>query len=303
MQKITIWIAAARLRTLPLSVAGIIVGNGLAWLEGRFSVQIFLLAILTTIAFQVLSNFANDYGDGVKGTDNDNRLGPKRVLQQGLLTRKALKKGIQVTVLISMSLVLLLLISSFDASQWTKAIFFMFLGVASIVAAIKYTVGDSAYGYYALGDLFVFLFFGLVSVLGSYFLQAKSLPPLLILPAATIGLFSTAVLNLNNLRDMENDLSSNKRTVPLLLGFDRGRIYHAFLILMGFTLSSIFAFVKGETVSAFLPVLLLIPLGFHLIRVMRSKGGKSLDPELKVVALSTFFFAVLFVVGFYFDQI
>ena len=159
MQTISVWFAAARLRTLPLSVSGILVGNGVAWLEGSFSWSLFILALLTTIAFQVLSNFANDYGDGVKGTDNDQRLGPKRVLQQGLLTKAALKKGIQITAGVSLLFALSLIYLAFGSEDWGKALFFIALGLASIIAAIKYTIGDSAYGYYALGDLFVFLFF------------------------------------------------------------------------------------------------------------------------------------------------
>lgn len=299
MQTISVWFAAARLRTLPLSVSGILVGNGVAWLEGSFSWSLFILALLTTIAFQVLSNFANDYGDGVKGTDNDQRLGPKRVLQQGLLTKAALKKGIQITAGVSLLFALSLIYLAFGSEDWGKALFFITLGLASIIAAIKYTIGDSAYGYYALGDLFVFLFFGGVSVLGSYYLQTQLLPLTLILPAASIGLFSTAVLNLNNLRDMDNDRASNKLTVPLLLGYDKGRIYHSFLVITAFVLSSIYAFLNAESVFSYLFLLLFLPLGNHLIRVSKSKGGKSLDPELKVVAVSTFFFAIVFILGFY----
>jgi 1,4-dihydroxy-2-naphthoate octaprenyltransferase len=299
MQKISVWFAAARLRTLPLSVSGILVGNGVAWLEGSFSLSLFILALLTTIAFQVLSNFANDYGDGVKGTDNDQRLGPKRVLQQGLLTKAALKKGIQITAGVSLLFALSLIYLAFGSEDWGKALFFIALGLASIIAAIKYTIGDSAYGYYALGDLFVFLFFGGVSVLGSYYLQTQLLPLTLILPAASIGLFSTAVLNLNNLRDMDNDRASNKLTVPLLLGYDKGRIYHSFLVITAFVLSSIYAFLNAESVFSYLFLLLFLPLGNHLIRVSKSKGGKSLDSELKVVAVSTFIFAIVFILGFY----
>ena len=299
MQKISVWFAAARLRTLPLSVSGILVGNGVAWLEGSFSWSLFILALLTTIAFQVLSNFANDYGDGVKGTDNDQRLGPKRVLQQGLLTKAALKKGIQITAGVSLLFALSLIYLAFGSEDWGKALFFIALGLASIIAAIQYTIGDSAYGYYALGDLFVFLFFGGVSVVGSYYVRTQLLPLTLILPAASIGLFSTAVLNLNNLRDMDNDRASNKLTVPLLLGYDKGRIYHSFLVITAFVLSSIYAFLNAESVFSYLFLLLFLPLGNHLIRVSKSKGGKSLDPELKVVAVSTFFFAIVFILGFY----
>ena len=301
MRQIYVWLAAARLRTLPLSVSGILVGNGIAFLEGSFSWAIFIFALLTTIAFQVLSNFANDYGDGVKGTDNDQRLGPKRVLQQGLLSRAALKRGIQLTSVISLLFTFILIYLAFGCADWRKTLFFIALGVASIIAAIKYTVGNAAYGYYALGDVFVFLFFGGVSVLGSYYLQTQIFSLLLILPAASIGLLSTAVLNLNNLRDMDNDQRSNKFTVPLLLGFDKGRMYHVILIVSAFTLCSIYAFLNAESLLAYLFLLLFFPLGKHLLRVAKSEGGKSLDPELKVVALGTFFFALVFLLGLFLD--
>ena len=222
MSRTAIWLEAARLRTLPLSVSGIIMGNGLAYVEGSFSWLIFILCLLTTIAFQVLSNFANDYGDGVKGTDNDQRVGPQRVFQQGLLSRAELKRGIRITVVVSLLFALVLVALAFDFTQWLNAILFVLLGIASVVAAIKYTVGKNAYGYFALGDLFVFLFFGGLSVLGSHYLQTKIVDFSLFLPAAAIGCFSVAVLNLNNLRDMENDFSSNKITVPILLGFNGG---------------------------------------------------------------------------------
>ena len=303
MQQVSVWLAAARLRTLPLSISGIILGNGLAWIEGAFSGLIFILALLTTTAFQVLSNFANDYGDGIKGTDNEHRLGPKRVLQQGLLSCTELKRGILFAAGISLLLALILIGLAFDSSEWGKALFFIALGIASIIAAIKYTVGESAYGYFALGDLFVFLFFGGVSVLGSYYLQTKSLPLILLFPAASVGLFSTAVLNLNNLRDMDNDRNSNKLTIPLLLGYNKGRIYHAILIILAFVFSFVYAFFSGENLLTYLPLLLLLPLSLHLNRVFNSKGGRSLDPELKVVALSTFFFAILFVCGFYLSTV
>lgn len=301
MQKMSVWLAAARLRTLPLSVSGILMGNGMAYLEESFSWAVFIFAVLTTIAFQVLSNFANDYGDGVKGTDNDQRLGPKRVLQQGLLTRAALKRGIQLTAVISMLLALSLIYLAFGSADWRKTLFFVALGLVSIIAAIKYTVGDSAYGYYALGDVFVFFFFGGVSVLGSYYLQTQIFDLLLILPAASIGCLSTAVLNLNNLRDMDNDRLSSKLTIPLILGFNKGRIYQVILIVVAFISSSIYVFIKAESILAYLFLLLFLPLGNHLLKVAKSKGGKSLDPELKVVALSTFFFALVFLLGLYLD--
>lgn len=302
-KKISIWLEAARLRTLPLSIAGIIVGNGLAFVGGNFSPLLFFFALLTTISFQVLSNFANDYGDGVKGTDNAQRLGPARVLQQGLLTREELKKGMQLCTAFSLLSALTLIWLSFDKTQLYAALLFLALGIVSIVSAIKYTVGDSAYGYYALGDLFVFIFFGGVSVLGSFYLQAQFLTLELLLPAISIGVFSTAVLNLNNLRDMENDLTSNKITLPILLGLVKGKRYHYFLILVGFLSTLSYGYLMGGEYLYFLPLLMIIPFGKHLHRVSNSSGGKAFDPELKVVTLSTFAFSILFVTGFIVDAL
>ena len=302
-KKTSIWLEAARLRTLPLSIAGIIVGNGLAFVGGNFSPLLFFFALLTTISFQVLSNFANDYGDGVKGTDNAQRLGPARVLQQGLLTREELKKGMQLCTAFSLWSALTLIWLSFDKTQLYAALFFLALGIVSIVSAIKYTVGDSAYGYYALGDLFVFIFFGGVSVLGSFYLQAQFLTLELLLPAISIGVFSTAVLNLNNLRDMENDLTSNKITLPILLGLVKGKRYHYFLILVGFLSTLSYGYLMGGEYLYFLPLLMIIPFGKHLHRVSNSSGGKAFDPELKAVSLSTFAFSILFVTGFIVDAL
>lgn len=178
--KTQIWFKAARLRTLPLSLSGIIVGNSLAYDTDKFSWVVFVFALATTIALQVLSNFANDYGDGVKGTDNDSRIGPPRVLQQGLLSRKELKKGIQICTAVALILALSLIFFAFGISELNYSLIFILLGIVSIVAAIKYTVGSNAYGYRAMGDLFVFVFFGGVSVLGSCFLQTQALDSTLI---------------------------------------------------------------------------------------------------------------------------
>ena len=229
--KLKIWLQAARLRTLPLSLSGIIVGNGLAYGNDRFSLVILVLSLATTIAFQVLSNFANDYGDGVKGTDNESRIGPARVLQQGLLTRAQLKKGIQICAVVSLVFAFALIYVAFGTSDLQYSLIFVLLGIASVVAAIKYTVGTNAYGYKALGDLFVFLFFGGVSVLGSYFLQVHEFQIELILPATAMGLLSVGVLNLNNMRDLHTDKEVNKITMAVLLGASLSKAYHAFLLI------------------------------------------------------------------------
>ena len=225
------WVQAARLRTLPLSFSGIIVGTGLAVMEGQFDGTIFILALLTTVGFQVTSNFANDYGDGVKGTDNEDRIGPARAIQSGSITRGSLKKGIIISIVISMLIAIALIYLAFGLENFFYILIFFVLGLLSVWAAIKYTVGSNAYGYRGMGDLFVFLFFGLLGVLGSKFLYTKSLGWNDVLPAVAIGFLCVAVLNLNNLRDAVSDKKHGKITMVVKMGFDNGKRYHFFLIL------------------------------------------------------------------------
>ena len=293
--KFKIWLQAARLRTLPLSLSGIIVGNGLAYESDGFSLVILVLSLATTIAFQVLSNFANDYGDGVKGTDNESRIGPARVLQQGLLTRAQLKRGIQICAAVSLVFAFALIYVAFGTSDLLYSLIFIILGIASVVAAIKYTVGSNAYGYRALGDLFVFLFFGGVSVLGSYFLQAQEFQIDLILPATALGLLSVGVLNLNNMRDIHTDKEVNKITMAVLLGASLSKAYHAFL-LIGAVLTTVF-YVKMDIQPAYLFMIAVLPMMIHLRRVLGYTDPKEFDPELKRLALCTFLFAILFAIG------
>ena len=293
--KFKIWLQAARLRTLPLSLSGIIVGNGLTYGSDQFSLVILYLSLATTIAFQVLSNFANDYGDGVKGTDNESRIGPARVLQKGLLTREELKRGIQFCAAVSLVFAFALIYVAFGISDLLYSLIFIILGIASVVAAIKYTVGSNAYGYRALGDLFVFLFFGGVSVLGSYFLQAQEFQIDLILPATAVGLLSVGVLNLNNMRDIHTDKEVNKITMAVLLGASLSKAYHAFL-LIGAVLTTVF-YVKMDIQPAYLFMIAVLPMMIHLRRVLGYTDPKEFDPELKRLALCTFLFSILFAIG------
>ena len=291
------WIQAARLRTLPLSLSGIIVGTALAILEGRFELHIFILALLTTVGFQVTSNFANDYGDGVKGTDNEDRIGPARALQSGSITRKSLKTGIIISILISMAVALTLIYLAFGQENLTYILVFFVLGLLSIWAAIKYTVGSNAYGYRGMGDLFVFLFFGLLGVLGSMFLYTKTLVWTSLLPAISIGLLCVAVLNLNNLRDMVSDKKHGKITMVVSMGFENGKRYHFLLIFGALICFSLFVWVENFAWRYSFFMLAFVPLLIHLRKVMMTKTPASLDPELKKVALSTFFLAVLFFIS------
>jgi 1,4-dihydroxy-2-naphthoate octaprenyltransferase len=294
MTKLKAWISAARLRTLPLSVSGIVTAAAAALANNWFRKDVFILALLTTLGFQILSNFANDYGDGVKGTDNKNRVGPMRAMQSGLLSAKELKRGMIITSLITLFIASLLIFSAFGSNNFLLSFIFFNLGIAAIIAAITYTVGRSAYGYRALGDFFVFVFFGLVGVMGCYFLFSQSLGEYIVLLAITIGLLSTAVLNLNNMRDRESDAAVNKVTMAVLLGAYRIKLYHSFLIVMAFASAFVYFALTGSGYKTYIPLLAFIPLLLNVVKVFKTQSPASLDPELKKVALSTFLFSLLF---------
>ncbi|OAD44888.1 1,4-dihydroxy-2-naphthoate octaprenyltransferase [Polaribacter atrinae] len=295
------YIKAARLRTLPLSVSGIILGSflGTKKLSDEISIlesPIFWLAILTTVGFQVLSNFANDYGDGIKGSDK-NRTGEARMVSSGAITPKQMKLAMIITTIITLIIALFLIYVSFGKENFGYSILFLGLGIASIAAAIKYTVGNSAYGYSGFGDVFVFLFFGLLSVVGSYFLFTKHLDMYVFLPAISVGLLSTAVLNLNNLRDREEDKKNNKNTLVVKLGNVKAKKYHYFLIFGALIFACAYAFLDFRNIYQLIFLGAFVPLIRNVKTVAANNIPAELDSELKKVALSTFLFAILFGVG------
>lgn len=287
------WIQAARLRTLPLSISGIIVGSFYAMSQALFNWNIVILALLTTLGFQVLSNFANDYGDGIKGTDNEDRVGPKRAIQSGVISPKEMKNALIITSLLTLVSAIALIYVAFKDHNLLFSFIYLLLGILAIASAIRYTVGNSAYGYRGFGDLFVFIFFGLVSTLGIYFMFAKEMDWLLILPATSIGFLSVAVLNLNNMRDEESDRKSNKNTIVVKMGAENAKVYHYFLIISAIILMLVFSYFKDFTFDQYLYVIAFIPLLKHLKTVYTNKNPKELDPELKKVALGTFALSVL----------
>lgn len=301
MDRLKLWLSAFRLRTLPLSVSGIIIGGCIAYYNGYFDVIIFILAILVTLGFQILSNLANDYGDGVKGTDNEDRIGPERAIQSGKITPEEMFEAIKINILIVIFLVFLLIYNAFGSHNFLYSILFFILGALSVYAALKYTIGESAYGYRALGDLMVFLFFGVISVMGSYFLFARILEHVLILPAIMIGLLSTGVLNLNNMRDLETDEASKKITVAVKFGLKRAKRYHAFLIISALALGLAFGILYYRSFASILFFIAFVPIVKHLLFVFKTKEPKALDSQLKVLALSTFVLSVLLGFGFIYN--
>lgn len=290
------WIKAARLRTLPLSISGIFVGSACAYQpyhnQWNYWV-IFGLCFLTTLFFQVLSNYANDYGDAVKGTDNENRVGPKRAIQSGEISQSQMKKAIIITSVLSLFSSVGVIYASFGNDNFIQAIIYLVLALACVGAAIKYTVGKSAYGYRGLGDIFVFIFFGLVSTLGSYYLYGHTFDFTVLLPAIAIGLLSMAVLNMNNMRDIENDAVMGKNTIVVKIGFNKARMYHFYLIVLAVIALNSFALDKGFKWYQFGFVVGFIPLLKNLKVVNTVTNPRSLDPELKRLSLTTFLISLL----------
>lgn len=293
MKQLRTWVRAARLRTLPLSVSGILTGTALARGLGFSDAVLFALMLATTVAYQVTSNFANDYGDGVRGTDNENRIGPARVLQSGALSARGLKRGILIAVLVSALLTVATLWHAFGRDSLAFFAVFLLLGGLAIWASIRYTIGEGAYGYRGLGDIFVFLFFGLLSVLGSFFLYTKTITAQAWLPAITIGALSTAVLNLNNLRDRESDRESGKNTLVVKMGHANAIRYHVLLCIVAFLSLGCFVLLQETPRIHAVCLLPFIPIGLHLRTVLTAERPETLDPELKKLALSTFLIALL----------
>lgn len=303
------WIEAARLRTLPLSISGILVGSIYALANPTkeiltptdvFSWKVFSFAIITTLGLQILSNFANDYGDGIKGTDNDDRVGPKRAIQSGVISPAAMKKAIVITSFLTLISAIALIYFAFGKENIGYSLFFLGLGILAISSAIRYTVGNTAYGYRGYGDMFVFVFFGLVSTLGVNFLHSKQVDLQLVLPAISIGLLSTGVLNLNNMRDEISDRKAGKNTLVVKIGGAAAKKYHFFLVIGAMVCMIIFALIYngvGFKFDQYLFLIAFIPLTLHLRRVARNTDPRELDPELKKLALSTFFISVLLCLG------
>ncbi|WP_439151866.1 1,4-dihydroxy-2-naphthoate octaprenyltransferase [Winogradskyella sp.] len=298
MRKIKPWLSAMRLRTLPLSVSGIILGSCFAAYNGRFEVLVLIFAILTTISLQVLSNLANDYGDGVKGTDNEERLGPQRAIQSGEITPTEMLDAIKFNIIVVIMLSLSLIWFAFGANNFLFILLFVVLGGLSVYAALNYTMGDSPYGYRALGDVFVFIFFGLLSTIGSYVLYTETVDHVVILPAIALGLLSVGVLNLNNMRDIKSDTNAGKITLAVKLGLKRAKNYHFFLIAGAMFISIIFSILYYVEPYNFLYLIAFIPLFIHIKRIKKAKEPNDFDSQLKVLALSTFLYALLLGIGY-----
>lgn len=299
MSKFQSWLYAFRLRTLPLAFSSIITGSAIAFADNResFSWPVFVLLLVTTLSLQILSNLANDYGDSEKGTDNDERIGPKRAVQAGMLSFAEIKAGIVVAVLFALVFGSALVKEATKGLDSSYGIFFFVLGLGAITAAIKYTVGKNAYGYQGLGDLFVLLFFGIVGVCGSYYLLAHQLHYSVLLPALSIGAFASGVLNLNNLRDRESDAKAGKNSLVVKIGEENAKKYHTALIITGFVASLVYVVLNFTSTMQFLFIIILPLFRKHLATVWKIEDPREFDPLLKQLAIGTFIFSLLFSAG------
>ena len=300
------WIKAFRLRTLPLAIAIIIAGSAVSFIKMDGitcddcpdevysdltfitpSLHLFLHILITAFLLQILSNLANDYGDFVKGTDDENRVGPTRALQGGLISKKEMFRAIVITSILSFISGIALLLLSFDLDELYLILSFLLIGILCIVAAIKYTVGKRAYGYNALGDLAVLIFFGGIGIVGTQFLQSKLITQNGVFCAIAYGLWSVAVLNLNNMRDVENDILHKKFTVAYYFGFTKSKIYQAKLILIPYVFSFLILQNYMSNFKALIS-LSLLPLSLIMvIAIFKVKNREEFDKFLKIQAILT----------------
>ena len=291
------WIQAFRLKTLPLALSNTIIGSCLAASDDGFRWSVFGLAALTTILLQIMSNMANDYGDFVNGKDTAERIGPKRMVQSGEITPKIMLRGIIVIGILCVVSGFALILIGTAGLDITNLLIFGVLGLAAIAAAIKYTVGKNPYGYRGLGDIFVFIFFGLVGVIGTYFLHTQSFRWDILLPASAIGFLSTGVLNMNNMRDYEADKNAGKTTIVVTMGVKKAAYYHLFLVAGAVLLAVIYTLLNSHSVGQWLFVLSVPILFLNLKKVFTYKSALELYPELPRLSMASLVFAVTFGLG------
>lgn len=295
MAALSAWIHAFRPRTLPLAVSSIVVGSALAAFDGAHRPWITALALLTAVLLQILSNLANDLGDHEHGTDNGARVGPARAVQSGAIEPARMKRAMLLCGLLALASGLLLLYTALGTS-WS-GLLFLAIGLSAIAAAVRYTYGNDPYGYAGLGDISVFLFFGVVGVVGTHYLHTGRFEAMTLLPSIAFGLLSAGVLNVNNMRDIRNDKASGKMTLAVRLGTERARSYHSFLVIGGLLCLVVFTALHFRGMPQWGFLITTSALASHLRTVLRSTDPSGLDPELKRLALGTFVAALAFSAG------
>ena len=291
------WIQAFRLRTLPLALSSVALGCFIAYYNGGFNWKVCVLAVLTTLLLQILSNLANDYGDSKHSVDSDNRLGPERAVQSGLIKPKEMKKVVILFMILSFISGLWLIYEGTKGISIITVLIFLVLGLGAIAAAVKYTIGESPYGYSGFGDLFVFLFFGLTGVIGTYFLNTHSFKWELLLPASALGFLSAGVLNLNNMRDRENDRNSGKNTLVVKMGIGKAKWYHLFLLAGSVICGLTYMLLNYHSPFQMLFLLTIPFLWINVVVVFKNTIPEELDPYLKKLVITSLLFSLSFGIG------
>lgn len=297
LQQLSAWIHAIRPRTLPLAISSTIAGSFIAASESRYSWRVTILALITTVLLQILSNLANDYGDFTKGTDSGDRLGPKRMVQAGLIKPRQMILAIVVVIIIALFSGISLILTGTQGISNPVNLLFLLVGIGAILAAVKYTVGRNPYGYQGLGDLFVFIFFGLVGVMGTYYLHTNHLEADLFLPASSIGLLSAAVLNLNNMRDYDSDKLVRKKTLVVKMGSEKAKVYHSALIAGAVVTMVIYTLMNFKSGYQFLFFIAVPFFVQNMIVVLKNTQPIELNTDLRKLAISTLLFSIAFGVG------
>lgn len=296
MSSIKIWISAFRLRTLPLSFALVITGAAIAAQDECLNLTVFALELSTALFLQILSNLSNDYGDTVHGADNAGRRGPQRAVQSGAISLPQMRKAMTIFATLSLASGIMLLCASYATIGLSGLITLFVIGILSIVAAITYTAGKHPYGYFALGDLSVFLFFGLVGVAGCYYLHAGTVPMRVWLMASSVGLLSVGVLNMNNIRDMDSDKQAGKTTIPILLGIKGAKTYHFCVMAAAIALLVAYLSLYG-TRWQLCSLIVIPPLMSNAMRTLREQSDTFFDSQLKLISVSTFVLSVMLIIG------
>lgn len=289
------WLESLRPRTLPLAFASIITGSALAYWLDSFKPAVALLALVTAGMLQILSNLANDYGDAVKGSDTEDRIGPLRGMQKGMITREQMKHALILTVVLTVISGIALI--AVACEKPSDIIGFLVLGLLAIIAAITYTIGSKPYGYMGLGDISVLMFFGWLSVAGTYYLQAGHFDSVVMLPATACGLLATAVLNINNLRDIENDAANGKNTLAVRLGSVCARYYHAILIIAAIACLALFNLLYLRNWTGWIFILAIPLLVKHAVFVLREPSAAGMRPMLVHMVKAALLTNILFAVG------
>ncbi|XMD34050.1 MAG: 1,4-dihydroxy-2-naphthoate octaprenyltransferase [Candidatus Karelsulcia muelleri] len=293
MLEIYNWIYAFRLKTLPLSLSGLILSTFIFFSKKNlFNRDIFIWSSFTSIFLQILSNIANDYGDCIKGTDNITRIGPKRTIQSGIISKKKIKLALIIISCLSFFSNIILLFFSFNEKFSYRILFFLIGIILCIYSAITYTIGKNPYGYKGLGDLSVFIFFGLISLEGNYYLYNHFLNKEILLLGISLGFLTVSVLNINNMRDIDNDNKNGKYTLPVRIGLKKAKIYHIFLMIVPFLLSILYVFLTYKSISQYLFIILIIPTIRHLRRINHKEFNYEFNINIYINILYTFLMGV-----------